>query len=145
ADYLVVPHPDPAVLPEPEAEELLALYEQQIEELQTPEFREVSWLQIDPKRLAAEMDVEEEELRSAYEERRNEYEEPERRAVQQILFESEEDAWQAYERMAQGASLEDIADDLEGASLLDLGHVTRSELPASLRSEERRVGEERAE
>lgn len=132
ADYLVVPHPDPAVLPEPEEEELLALYEQQIEELQTPEFREVSWLHIDPKRLAAEMDFEEEELRSAYEERRNEYEEPERRAVQQILFESEEDAWQAYERMAQGASLEDIADDLEGASLLDLGHVTRSELPASL-------------
>lgn len=132
AEYLTVSPPSPDVLSPPEEEELLALYEEQIEDFYMPEFREVSWLHISPSDLASEMVFEEEELRAAYDARRLDFEEPERRLVRQILFDEEEEAQQAYERVSDGETLEALAEELEGPSLIDLGNVTRAELPAAL-------------
>lgn len=132
ADYLEVPLGDPEILPEPEEEELLALYEENIDNYQAPEFREVSWLHIDPDLLAEEINFEEEELREAYEERREDFGEPERRQVRQILFDEEETARQAYQQITEGAEMEAVAEELQGSAVIDLGLVTRNELPQAL-------------
>jgi len=134
ADYVEVPLPGPEALVEPDEEELLALYEEQVANFQAPELRELSWLHIDPGQLAAEMSFDEEELQAAYEERRQDFEDPERRHVEQILFDNEENARQAYEQISAGETMEEVAEELEGSGVIDLGHVTESELPSALAS-----------
>lgn len=134
ADYLVIDRNLVGELPEPEEAELRALYEELIEDFEAPEFRELTWLYIDPALLAGDAVVEEELLREAYEDRLREFQEPERRAVRQILFDEQEEALAAYERVAAGEDFATVAEALTGDAPSELGLVARDEMPSALAS-----------
>lgn len=132
ADYVVVEPDAAAALPEPSEEELQAHYENLVDQFQAPEYREVSWLHIDPAALVDGETFPEEELRTAYDERMHLYSEPERRRVEQILLEEESEAEAARERLVSGASFAAVAEDMTGTAPVDLGLVAREDMPEAL-------------
>jgi len=132
ADYLVIDRNQVETPPEPSESELRALYEELIDDFEAPEYREITWLYIDPAQLAGDAVLEESLLREAYEDRRREFEQPERRAVRQMLFDEEEEALAAYERVAAGEDFVAVAEALTGDAPSDLGLVARDEMPSAL-------------
>ncbi|GHD47545.1 hypothetical protein GCM10017083_18030 [Thalassobaculum fulvum] len=123
-----------AAVPEPEdpaADRLQSFYDANTSRYEKPEYRSVSWAQIDPAALAKDIDVPEDEIRSAYDERAGQFATPERRDVQQILFETEDAAKAALTRIDGGEDFVAVAKDTTGVDEagLDLGRLTRDALP----------------
>ncbi len=123
-----------AALAEPEdpaADKLEAFYDSNKAAYEKPEFRSVSWVQIDPTILAKTISIPEDELRAAYDERKAQFETPERRDVQQMLFETEDAAKAAHARIEGGEDFVAVAKDMTGVDEagVDLGKLTRDALP----------------
>lgn len=116
---------------EPEAPALATYFDANKTRYEEPEYRNVTWAEISPAKVAESIEVPEAELRAAYDERAEQLATPERREVQQILFESAEAAKAARDRIAAGEDFAAVAKDATGAdaAALDLGLLARDGLP----------------
>jgi len=94
-----------------------------------PELRAITLLQIEPADLTKNIEVLEEDIEVEYAARRDQYETPEQRSIDQILFNSADEAEAAYTKIKLGANFIQIA--LEAgysASDIDLGVVEKSDI-----------------
>lgn len=116
---------------QPSDETLSAYYEEHKKDYETPEYRGISWLQISPQSVAEQIEIPEDELRAAFEERGESFNTRGSRTVDQVLFDDEETARAAYDRIEGGEDFAAVAEDLTGMSAaeLDFGKVTRADLP----------------
>ncbi len=119
---------------EPDDEVLRGYLKEHAEAFQRPEFRSVKLVVLRAEDLVDEISVDEEELRRLYEARKDMFREPERRRIVQLLVPDEETARQAREMLAQGRSMDEVAEALKekGAELSTLGPVPRDQLPPKL-------------
>lgn len=120
-------------LPEPTDADLRAHYEAHKDRFMKPAQRRIAYSWITPAMLADEIEVSEEDLRAAYEARAAEFNTPERRLVERLVFPDQAAADAARARLDSGAaSFEDLVAE-RGLELsdVDLGDVTREDLPAS--------------
>jgi peptidyl-prolyl cis-trans isomerase D len=115
----------------PDDAALTAYYEERKDSYETPEYRGISWLEISVAALAQEIEFGEDELRAAFEERGDSFSTQGSRTVDQILFESEESARAAADRIRGGEDFAAVAEELTGLdeASLDLGTVSRDGLP----------------
>lgn len=111
--------------PSPEA--LASYFEEHKLQFRAPEYRKISFAVATPDDLAKWTDVSDEEARKTYEADREKLATPERRALSQIVFPSAEEVRAARDKIAAGASFEDIAKERGlSPSDIDLGSLARS-------------------
>ena len=120
----------------PAEADLLSYYEERADDYETPEYRGLSWLEVSPASIAAGIEIAEDGLLEAFEERRDSLSTAGTRTVDQILFDDEATARQAYDRIRGGEDYVAIAAEFTGLGEadLDLGEVTRDSLPAGTAS-----------
>ncbi|MGP1253390.1 MAG: peptidyl-prolyl cis-trans isomerase [Kiloniellales bacterium] len=132
ADYVELPASSLDEIAEPDAVVLQTFYDETQNNYMAPEYRTVTFIDLSPQALIAEMSVGEEELRTAYEEQAANLGTPERRAVSQVVFDDEDSAAAAAQRLQTGADFAALAEELTGELPVDFGLVTRSDLPGEL-------------
>jgi len=115
-------------VPAPTEEEVRKYYEDNIDSFMAPEYRGLTLLHITPAAIAKTIEVPLEKIEDAFSARHAEFKKPARRTVEQIVFASEEDAAKAAQELAEGKAFADL-----GGEVLELGDVTKEELPEDLR------------
>lgn len=114
-------------VPAPGEAALKDYFEANKAQFRAPELRAIELITVTPAALAAEIEVPEEEIAAVYEARGDSFSVPERREVQQIVFQSPDEAKAAADRIAAGTDFLDIARE-RGLSETDvsLGLVAKS-------------------
>jgi peptidyl-prolyl cis-trans isomerase D len=116
-------------VPTPTSEELSKYFEERKTLFRAPEYRKITVLALAPADLAKPNGVSDEDAKSYFQQRKDSYGKPEKRELRQIVFPNAEDAAAARERIAKGATFEEIAKDRGvSASDTDLGTVAKSEI-----------------
>jgi len=97
--------------PAPDEPALARFYEENEARYIAPEYRSATYVWIAPDALIGEIEVTQDELERTYEARLNTYFTPERRDVEQLIFETQEAALAARDRVAAGATFDAVAAD----------------------------------
>jgi peptidyl-prolyl cis-trans isomerase D len=129
--YVPVPVASVSDVPAPSDEQLAQFHEARQAQFTAPEYRALTFVTLEPEDLIDEIDVSEEDVAAAYDSRIGEFRTPERRTVEQLLASEQAKIEQAAERLAAGASFEQVASEIEGVSVDQLGTVSRGDLPAA--------------
>ncbi len=95
-----------------------------------PEFRSVTFVNLDPNILAGSIDVSDDKLRKEYEDRIGEFTIRGRRKVEQIVFKKEATAKRASDLLREGAKFAAVGTTVgnKSAEVVSLGWVTQAEL-----------------
>jgi peptidyl-prolyl cis-trans isomerase D len=128
--YVPVPIESVSDVPAPSGEEIARFHEAHQELFTAPQYRALTFVTLEPEDLIDEIEVSEEDLAAAYESRIGAFRKPERRAVEQLLAAEQATIELAAERLAAGATLEQVASEIDGVSVDQLGTVSRGDLPA---------------
>jgi peptidyl-prolyl cis-trans isomerase D len=129
--YVPVPFASITEVPEPSEEELAAFHEAHQAQFTTPQYRALTFVTLEPSGLIDEVEVSDEEVAAAYQGRIDQFRTPERRTVEQLLANEQATIEQAAKRLAEGATVEEVAAEVEGVSLDQLGAVARGDLPTA--------------
>ena len=128
-EYMAIAAPQAGDVPAPTPEVLSKYFEERKTLFRAPEYRKITLLALAPADLAKPDAVSDSDAKSYYEQRKDTYGRPEKRELRQIVFPSPEEAAAARERIAKGASFDDIAKERGvNASDTDLGIVAKSEI-----------------
>jgi peptidyl-prolyl cis-trans isomerase D len=132
--YLMVETASISDVPEPTEEDLQAFHDEHQDRFSAPEFRELTFITVEPEDLIEEIEVSEDQIAAEYQDRIGSYRTPERRTVEQLLAPDRETIEAAADKVREGASFAEAAEALsaEGVGADDLGTVTRNDLPAGL-------------
>ncbi|MEM7544494.1 MAG: SurA N-terminal domain-containing protein [Pseudomonadota bacterium] len=114
----------------PSEDDLIAYHAANEDSFTAPETREAVYLHVSIEDLAPTMAVDDQDLSDLYEDRRDEYDLPESRALYQLIFDTEEDANAALERIAAGEADFDaiLAERGESRADTSLGTISAGEL-----------------
>ena len=126
-DYLALGPEQAGTIAAASPETLKKYYDAHKAIFRAPEYRKITLLSLSPQALANPESVSEAEAKTYYEQHKAQYGKPEKREVRQILFPNEADAKAAREKIAKGATFDDIA-KARGlkASDTDIGMVTQA-------------------
>ena len=121
-------------VPEPTEEDLQAFHEAHQDRFTAPEYRALTFITLEPEDLVDEIEISEEQIEAEYQVRIESYRTPERRTVEQLLAIDRETIEAAARRLAEGESFAEVAEAMadQGVSFVELGSVTRSDLPGGL-------------
>ncbi|MCB1392366.1 peptidylprolyl isomerase [Nitrobacter sp.] len=98
-------------------------------QFRAPEYRKIAFVVLTPEEVAKWTTVSDDDAKKVYEQRKDKLSTPERRKIWQIIFPSVADAQAAREKIASGASFDDIAKERNLAtSDIDLGTISRPEI-----------------
>ncbi|MCV6600556.1 MAG: SurA N-terminal domain-containing protein [Cohaesibacter sp.] len=137
ADYLVLEESKLPEISEPTNTELESYYTDKKLAFRAPEYRTFELLKLEPGDIADASAVSDEEAKIVYETAANRFRNPEKRRVQQILFNSEEDAKAASDKIKDGASFDDILSERNITQEdADFGLLTKAELTDPAAAEE---------
>jgi peptidyl-prolyl cis-trans isomerase D len=128
-EYLTLGPDQAGDIPAPTGEQLNTYFDEHKALFRAPEYRKLTLLSLSPASLAKPDAVPDDEAKTYYEQHKDKYGKPERREIQQIVFQNEQEAASARERIAKGSTFSDIAKDRGlKSSDLDLGMVTRADI-----------------
>ena len=134
-DYILLSKSDAPDPGEPTDEQIAAFHEDEANaaRFSAPAYRALSWVALTPESMAASIDVEEDRIVETYNARIGEFTLPETRTLDQLLFDDEEAARDAKQRIDDGTAFARIVEE-RGANKEDvsLGTVLRGELPSDL-------------
>jgi len=126
-EYVLFDRSQAGDIPAPTPEQLAKYFEERKMLFRAPEYRKIVILPLLPGEQAVWLEIPDAEIKRAYEDRRARFVTPERRTIQRIAFKSPEDAQAAAERLAKGASFDEIAKELKLTEKdLDLGTLARA-------------------
>ena len=128
-DYVALGAAQAGDIPVPTPEVLSKYFEERKTLFRSPEYRKITLLTVAPAELAKPDTISDADAKAYFEQRKANYGKLEKRELRQIAFPSAEDATAARDRIAKGASFDDIAKE-RGINLSDtnLGTVTKSEI-----------------
>jgi peptidyl-prolyl cis-trans isomerase D len=126
-DYVKLGAAQAGTIEPPSPEALAAYFEDHKALFRAPEYRKISFVAITAEEIGKWTDVSDEDAKKAFEVRRDKLGTPERREIQQIIFPNADEATAARNRIASGASFEEVAKDrgLSPADI-DLGLIAKS-------------------
>lgn len=129
AEIVVVPNTLFAEVVEPSETDLATFFEAHAADYRAPEYRSADYLTIYPEDLAADIVVSDADLQEAYDATAGRWVTPETRTLQQIVFENENQALTAYDRLVNGDDFLAVAADAgRDANTANLGQFTRDEM-----------------
>lgn len=132
ADYVAIPQSSFQDLGTPEEAALQKVYEDASGRFMTPAYKSVSLVFLDLDAAAEKVAVPEDRLREAFEARKEELSQPERRTVSQAVLPDENAAQALADRLGDEADFAAVVEEVTGRAPVDLGSVTRDDLPAGL-------------
>ncbi len=115
-------------LGEPSEADLQALHEEFAAQFMTPETRSLTLIHLRAEDLAKEIAISDEALRAEFDTRRDDYRVAELRDIEQMLFDSREEAEAARSRIEQGEAFDAVARELTGSGPIGLGQLSRESL-----------------
>ena len=128
-EYVALGAPQAGDIPPPTPEALSKYFEERKTLFRAPEYRKITLLTLAPADLAKPDTISDTDAKTYYEQHKANYGKPEKRELRQIVFPNTEDASAARERIAKGASFDDIAKERGvNTSDTDLGIVTKSDI-----------------
>lgn len=128
-DYVALGPAQAGDIPAPTPEELAKYFEDRKTLFRAPEYRKVTLLPLSPVDLAKPDAIKDAEAKAYFEEHKANYGKAEKREVRQIVFPNAEEAAAASERVAKGATFEDIAKERKlKESDTDLGMVAKADI-----------------
>jgi peptidyl-prolyl cis-trans isomerase D len=127
--YVVVPQSAAGEVDEPTEEELKRYYDNNKGQFTRPEYRKIGILAVTPETVRDQIELTEDEIKETYEARKETFGRPERRRVQQISFDSVEDAKAAKEKIEQGTDFVEIGKEQGFSEIdIDLGMLREDQL-----------------
>jgi peptidyl-prolyl cis-trans isomerase D len=108
ARYFVV-RPTEAEIPKPSDQDLKKFYDDNPQSYTAPEYRSLAVMTVEPKDVAAKIDISEPELETAYDAHKADYFSPESRTILQMTFPSVDEARKVKARLAAGEDFLAIA------------------------------------
>jgi peptidyl-prolyl cis-trans isomerase D len=128
-----VPLVPESAVKEPTSAEVEAFYKANTQRFMAPQLRDVTWIELDPNAVSAEIAVSEDRLKKAYEERHDEFATRDRREAEQVVFRTEAAAAAAAKQIAAGKSLAAAAKAVDAAlTPVPLGWVEKKDVPPEL-------------
>lgn len=128
-DYVKLGAAQAGTIDPPTADQLSGYFDVHKVQFRAPEYRKMAFVVLTPEEVAKWAAVSDDDARKIYEERKDKLSTPERRQLRQIMFPSMTDAQAAREKIAGGASFDDIAKERGlAASDIDLGTISKSEI-----------------
>ncbi|ABA05096.1 PpiC-type peptidyl-prolyl cis-trans isomerase [Nitrobacter winogradskyi Nb-255] len=128
-DYVKLGAAQAGTIDPPTADQLSGYFDAHKVQFRAPEYRKVAFVVLTPEEVAKWTAVSDDDARKIYEERKDKLSTPERRQLRQIMFPSVTDAQAAREKIAGGASFDDIARERGLAtSDIDLGTISKAEI-----------------
>jgi peptidyl-prolyl cis-trans isomerase D len=126
-DYLALGPAQAGTIPAPTPDQLNKYFDARKTLFRAPEYRKITILSVTPGALAKPAQVPDADAKTYYAQHKGEFGRPEKRHLRQIIFAKPEEAAAAREKIAKGASFDDIAKarGLKPADT-DLGMVTQS-------------------
>lgn len=126
-EYVALSTAQVGAIPAPTPEQLSKYFDDRKILFRAPEYRKITLLSLSPAELAKPDDVSDADAKAYYEQHKSEFGRPEKRELRQIVFPNEADAAAAHDRIAKGASFDDIAKERElKPSDTDIGMVAKS-------------------
>ncbi|MEM7225840.1 MAG: SurA N-terminal domain-containing protein [Pseudomonadota bacterium] len=132
AETLFVPN---VAVPEglaPTDEELESVLQTHEVRFRSPEYREISLIQLNREAFAEEIEIADDEVAAAFESRRDQFDEPERRSFEQVIFTDEATARQALGQMKDGQDFAYAGEQVSGQAPVTLGPFSQDELTGQL-------------
>jgi peptidyl-prolyl cis-trans isomerase D len=131
--YIKIAKADAVINRQPDEDELDTLYDDFAEEFAVPEKLDITVMFLSMDDIEKNIEIAPEEVAAYYKEHIDEYEQPEQRAVLQLVFENEEDATAAAQKLANGIDFMSVA-TAAGQTMTDvaLGYVARADLADEL-------------
>jgi peptidyl-prolyl cis-trans isomerase D len=127
ADVVALGSTQAGEIPPPSPEALQKYFDERKALFRAPETRKVTLLSLTPADIARWETVSDEDAKAYYEQHKAEFGTPETRHLRQIVFANPEDAKAASDKIAQGASFDDIVKERGlKESDTDLGTVTKA-------------------
>ena len=128
-EYVALGIPQAGEILSPTPEALSKYFEERKTLFRAPEYRKVTLLPLSPADLAKTAAVSDDDAKAYFAPRKESYGKPEKRELRQIVFPNADEAAAARERIAKGASFDDIAKE-RGVNVSDtnLGIVTKSDI-----------------
>ncbi len=132
-DYVILSKSDAEDPGEPADEQISAFHEENADRFSAPDYRSLSWVVLTPESMAESIEINEDRIVEAYGSRIAEFTLPETRTLDQLLFDSEDEAKDAKQRIDDGTAFARVVEE-RGANKQDvsLGTVQRGELPGDL-------------
>jgi peptidyl-prolyl cis-trans isomerase D len=125
--YVVLSAASLPTIPAPSDAQLEAFVKAHEARFSTPEYRDVSYLEIGPEDVTPSLKVSDEQLHQAYDAAKSTYIVPEKRDVEQIAFRDEATAKAARAKIDGGLSFADVA-KLQGTVVDNLSTVVQADL-----------------
>lgn len=128
-DYVALGAAQAGDVPAPTPEQLTSYFDERKVLFRAPEYRKLTLLTLSPADLAKPDEVSDADAKTYYEQHKDAYGKPEKREVRQIVFPNEADAAAARDKIAKGATFDDIAKERElKPSDTDVGMVAKADM-----------------
>ncbi|HKS85698.1 MAG TPA: SurA N-terminal domain-containing protein [Pseudolabrys sp.] len=128
-DYVSLGTAQAGDIPTPTPEVLNKYFDERKALFRAPEYRKVTLLPLSPADLAKPDAVSDADAKTYFEQHKASYGKPEKREVRQIVFPNADEAAAARDRVAKGASFDDIAKERKlKESDTDLGMVSKADI-----------------
>lgn len=130
AEYVKVTNASVTGIGTPDEAAMAAFHKSHSARFMAPEFRSVTFVNLDPNILAEGVDVPDDKLRKEYEDRIGEFTIRGRRKVEQIVFKTEATAKRASDLLREGAKFAAVGATTgeKSANVVSLGWLTQTEL-----------------
>lgn len=128
-EYLALGPAQAGDIAAPTPEQLASYFDERKILFRAPEYRKLTLLSLSPAELAKPADISDADAKTYYEQRKATFGKPEKRDIRQIVFPNEADAAAARDKIAKGASFDDIVKERGlKASDTDLGTIAKSDM-----------------
>lgn len=126
-EYLALGAAQAGDVPQPTPEQLAAYFDERKILFRAPEYRKVTLLSLSPAELAKPSEVTDADAKAYFDQNKSTFGSPEKRELRQIVFPNETEAAAAREKIAKGATFDDIAKERElKPSDTDLGLIEKT-------------------
>ncbi len=132
AELLVIPDASMTAVPDPDQAALEKFYQDHVARYQRPEYRSIVVLHMTAEEFAKSATISDDQVKSEFETRKAEFETPEKRAVEQVVVQEQAKADAVVAAVKSGKSFADAVQEATGGAPVDLGEVSKDQVPADI-------------
>lgn len=132
AEVLTIPDATMTAVAEPDPAAMEKYYQEHVAQYQRPEYRAFTLLHLTAEEFAKAVTIPDDQLRAEYDTRKAEFETPETRSVEQVVLQDQAKADAVSAAVKSGKSFADAVQEATGGAPIDLGTVSKAQVPTDI-------------